>query len=151
MALHNYLRACESAKYCPPGFVDGEDGVGNPINGGCRTDDEPNTRLQDVAQTSSDIINIIYSSFIIPSFHSLKAFWECSSHKNICSTAGQVQWQWNHIKCYIIQLQTKYRILLRIGLEHIWRHKMFWWKLNFIKNLLDSQLCQGPLPWCHFI
>ena len=54
VALHNYLRTCESATYCPSGFVDGEDGVGNPINGGWRTDDEPNTGLQDVAQTSSN-------------------------------------------------------------------------------------------------
>ena len=32
IALHNYLRTEESSLYCPPGFVDGEDGAGNIIN-----------------------------------------------------------------------------------------------------------------------
>ena len=75
----------------------------------------------------------IYSSFIIPSFHSLKAFWECSSHKNTiyevfvlqlgkCNGSGITFT--DHIKCYIIQLQTKYQILLRIGLDHIWRQNI---------------------------
>ncbi len=31
IALHNYLRTFESFVYCPPGFVDGEDGGGNII------------------------------------------------------------------------------------------------------------------------
>ena len=31
----------ESALYCPPGFVDGEDGAGNQIIGNWRGDDDP--------------------------------------------------------------------------------------------------------------
>jgi len=36
IALHNFLRTEESAVYCPPGFVDGEDGSGNVIPGSWR-------------------------------------------------------------------------------------------------------------------
>lgn len=47
IALHNYLRTEESGIYCPPGFVDGEDGSGNIISGSWR-DEEPSTGLQPV-------------------------------------------------------------------------------------------------------
>ena len=33
IALHNYLRTAESSSYCPPGFFDSEDGVGNVVPG----------------------------------------------------------------------------------------------------------------------
>lgn len=36
IALHNYLRVTESSTYCPPGFVDGEDGDGNIVSGSWR-------------------------------------------------------------------------------------------------------------------
>ena len=39
IALHNYLRTEESSVYCPAGFVDGEDGSGNVINGSWREED----------------------------------------------------------------------------------------------------------------
>ena len=38
IALHNYLRTTESSVYCPPGFVDGEDGSGNVIVGTWRAE-----------------------------------------------------------------------------------------------------------------
>ena len=38
IALHNYLRVTESSTYCPPGFVDGEDGAGNVVHGSWRDD-----------------------------------------------------------------------------------------------------------------
>lgn len=38
IALHNYLRVTESSTYCPPGFVDGEDGAGNVLRGSWRDD-----------------------------------------------------------------------------------------------------------------
>lgn len=41
IALHNYLRTEESAVYCPPGFVDGEDGSGNLIPGLWRDGEDP--------------------------------------------------------------------------------------------------------------
>ena len=39
IALHNDLRTTESNVYCPPGFIDGEDGSGNYIPGGWRAED----------------------------------------------------------------------------------------------------------------
>ena len=54
LSLHNYLCTMESAIYCPPGFVDGEDGSGNDIGGGWRSDSDPSTALQGIAQTSSN-------------------------------------------------------------------------------------------------
>ena len=41
IALHNYLRSEEGAIYCPPGFVDGEDGSGNVIHGTWREEELP--------------------------------------------------------------------------------------------------------------
>ena len=41
IALHNYLRTTESSVYSPPGFVDGEDGVGNMMEGSWRNDEDP--------------------------------------------------------------------------------------------------------------
>ena len=40
IALHNYLRTEESSVYCPPGFVDAEDGTGNAIGGSWRHSDQ---------------------------------------------------------------------------------------------------------------
>ena len=38
IALHNYLRSTESSSYCPPGYVDGEDGTGSVIEGNWRSE-----------------------------------------------------------------------------------------------------------------
>lgn len=54
IALHNYLRTTESSVYCPPGFIDGEDGEGNVINGAWRNDDEQSTGMEPVTRTSSN-------------------------------------------------------------------------------------------------
>ena len=50
IALHNYLRVTESTVYCPPGFVDGEDGDGNQITGNWRCDDDPCAGLTSLGQ-----------------------------------------------------------------------------------------------------
>ena len=39
IALHNFLRTTESSVYCPPGFIDAEDGAGNVIDGAWRSED----------------------------------------------------------------------------------------------------------------
>ena len=36
--MHNYLRVTEFSTYCPPGFVNGEDGTGNIMQGSWRDD-----------------------------------------------------------------------------------------------------------------
>ena len=54
IVLHNFLHTTESSVYCPPGFVDGEDGERNPTAGAWRTDDEPCTGMQPVSHISSN-------------------------------------------------------------------------------------------------
>ena len=54
IALHNYLRTTESGLYCPPGYIDGEDGSGNIIEGRWKRDDEACTSMQPVARTGSN-------------------------------------------------------------------------------------------------
>ena len=49
IGLHNYLRTTESSVYCPPGFVDGEDGTGHVLQGGWRRDDEACTSMKAVS------------------------------------------------------------------------------------------------------
>ena len=53
IALHIYLRTEESSVYCPAGFVDGEDGSGNLINGTWR-DEEPVTGLTPLGSVSGN-------------------------------------------------------------------------------------------------
>ena len=40
--------------YCPPGFADSEDGAGNIIDGGWRSDEENCTSFTNISQTSSN-------------------------------------------------------------------------------------------------
>ena len=53
IALHNFLRTTESSLYCPPGFVDSEDGMGNSIPGSWRDEEQPNC-LESVSLTGSN-------------------------------------------------------------------------------------------------
>ena len=53
IALHNYLRTHESSVYCPPGFVDGEDGDGNVVNGTWR-DGEQASGISAISLTGSN-------------------------------------------------------------------------------------------------
>ena len=41
IVLHNYLRSTESQLYCPPRYIDGEDGGGNFIGGAWREEPSP--------------------------------------------------------------------------------------------------------------
>ena len=54
--LHNFLRYTESSVYCPPGYVDGEDGEGNVTNGSWR-EEEASLSMLAVAMTSSNRYN----------------------------------------------------------------------------------------------
>lgn len=53
IALRNLLRTTESSVYCPPGFLDSEDGMGNSIPGRWREEEQP-TGLNSVSRTSSN-------------------------------------------------------------------------------------------------
>lgn len=52
VALHNYLRTEESSVYCPSGFIDAEDAVGNIIPGRWR--DESMNGLQELQSVSGN-------------------------------------------------------------------------------------------------
>ena len=45
VVLHNYLRVHESSVYCPKGFVNGEDGEGNIIQGQWRQQTQQGTGM----------------------------------------------------------------------------------------------------------
>ena len=105
IALHNYLRTTESSVYCPPGFVDGEDGEGNPIEGGWRKDDETCTNMQSISQTSSNRYNYTHATLLMlqlnffPCRHSRSAAAIRDKFKNyFVSPAGEVQWQYAYVR-----------------------------------------------------
>ena len=58
VALHNYPQTTESSVYSPPGFVDGEDGSNNIMEGSWR--EEGTTGLTQVNQVGSNRYIYIY-------------------------------------------------------------------------------------------
>ena len=84
IALHNYLRTTESTVYCPPGFIDAEDGVGNVVNGSWREEPSPlgleairNLGGNRYSLTASTVRDVFTNYFI--------------------SARGEVSWQYQHI------------------------------------------------------
>ena len=63
--------------YCPPGFVDGEDGAGNQITGNWRGDDDPCAGLTSLGQVGGnrqeETLELtdctLYYNFTLHSFH----------------------------------------------------------------------------------
>ena len=49
--------------YCPPGYIDAEDGVGNIIEGAWRTDEEPGVGLQSLSRVGSNRFVTVLSHF----------------------------------------------------------------------------------------
>ena len=106
VALHNYLRTTESSLYCPPGFVDGEDGEGSPISGSWRSDQEPCVGMQPISHTSSnrcDMFNIdvIFGFTIV--FYNYRHSRSAADNRDLFrsyfnSPAGEVQWQYAHVR-----------------------------------------------------
>ena len=54
IAVHNFLRTTESTVYCPPDFIDGEDGSGNIMNGSWRQDEDPCMDLEPLRNCGSN-------------------------------------------------------------------------------------------------
>ena len=52
--LHNFLRTEESSVYCPPGFIDSEDGTGNVLDGRWRADVEGSSGMLAIPHTGSN-------------------------------------------------------------------------------------------------
>ena len=61
IALHNYLRTTESSVYCPPGFIDSEDGIGNIVSGSWR-EEGPSAGLESLSQVGSNRLVTTYCS-----------------------------------------------------------------------------------------
>ena len=64
IALHNYLRTEESSVYYPPGFVDGEDGSGNVIDGAWRKKEVPVTGLESLRHVGGNRYNNLCTSLV---------------------------------------------------------------------------------------
>lgn len=103
IALHNYLRTTQSSVYCPPGFIDGEDGAGNIIEGDWRTDGDPGVGFQPTRQVGSNrfVATITFSLFICMHScfrHSLAAADVRDLYRQYFnSPAGEVSWQYHHV------------------------------------------------------
>lgn len=54
IALHNFLRTADCSAYCPPGFLDGEDGGGHVIAGEWRREDNECAGLGSLGHTASN-------------------------------------------------------------------------------------------------
>ena len=66
VALHNYLQTTEFSVYSPPGYVDGEDGSKNIVEGSWR--EEGTTGLTQVNQVGSNRCIYIYIYiYVLPS------------------------------------------------------------------------------------
>lgn len=68
IALHNYMRTTESTVYCPPGFIDGEDGSGSIIERAWRTDSDPCSSLEPIARAGGNRL-VLYIQMIIVKVH----------------------------------------------------------------------------------
>ena len=91
--LHNYLkimdmRDCASSprQYCPPGFVDHEDPLGNIIPGDWRSEALHSTGLSNVSRTGSNT----YSHSAASVREAFKTFF--------VSPEGQIDWQYRHVR-----------------------------------------------------
>ena len=86
IALHNYLRTKESTVYCPPGFVDAEDGNGNLLHGEWRNQTSGDTGMRRIGQVggnrytrSAAELRETYCDYFL-------------------SSQGEVTWQYSHVR-----------------------------------------------------
>ena len=86
IALHNYLRVKESTVYCPPGFVDAEDGTGNLLEGEWRAQTSGDTGMKRIGQVGGNR----YTRSAAKLRETFRDYF-LSSH-------GEVAWQYNHVR-----------------------------------------------------
>ncbi|XP_062515124.1 uncharacterized protein LOC134190672 [Corticium candelabrum] len=85
IALHNFLRITEFTVYCPVGFSDAEDSVGNVVEGSWRAEVRAEGGLERVEQVGSNRFS-----------QSSAEVRDCFSNY-FMSPQGQVDWQYHHI------------------------------------------------------
>lgn len=107
IALHNFLRTTECSIYCPPGFIDSEDGMGNIVAGSWR-DEGQTTGLDPVPRVGSN--RFVYDSSIIIiltpviQYLDIDRYSRCAADirntfKDYFSTpAGEVSWQYDYVR-----------------------------------------------------
>lgn len=86
VALHNYLHTTESTIYCPPGFIDDEDGTGGVVSGSWRSDSTESGGLEDVGHVSGNR----YTSAAATVREKFCTYF--NSHE------GEVEWQYNYVR-----------------------------------------------------
>ena len=71
IALHNYLRVKESTVYCPPGFVDADDGTGNLLEGEWRAQTSDDTGMRRIGRVggTNQLLNRGRHTVTISSVH----------------------------------------------------------------------------------
>ena len=104
IALHNFLRTEESSTYCPPGFVDAEDGTGNAISGSWRhSDQDPSTGLTSISHLVTGWCYSFKFIFDITSLNTCRYSKSASDVRDAFkdyfnSSSGEVCWQYNHVR-----------------------------------------------------
>ena len=89
IALHNLLRTTESSVYCPPGFIDGEDGAGNIIDGTWRAEDDGAGGLESIRRAGGNRYSRCAASVTVR-----------DAYKDYFITPEmEVSWQYDHIRC----------------------------------------------------
>ena len=85
IVLHNFLCINESSVYCPPGFTDAEDGVGNILQGEWRSQVSEDSGLSRLGQVGGN-----------------KYFQSAAEVRDIYrdyfqSPEGELSWQYNYV------------------------------------------------------
>ena len=90
--LHNYLRISDirssslsSRQYCPPGYVDHEDSLGNFIPGDWRLEVGQNAALTTVSRMGSN------------TFSHSSASMRNTFKQYFTSPSGEIEWQYRHV------------------------------------------------------
>ena len=90
--LHNYLKITDfrsyssSRQYCPPGYVDHEDPMGNFIPGDWRSERGQNAALTTISHTGSN------------TFSRSAAFMRDTYKEYFVSSSGELEWQYIHVR-----------------------------------------------------
>ena len=105
IALHNYLRSTESSSYCPPGYVNGEDGTGSVIEGNWRSElsSGSGSGLESIGNVGSNryiccICRYYYKCNICYRYSRDAAGIRDLFKDFFSSSDGEVAWQYNYVR-----------------------------------------------------
>lgn len=123
IALHNFLQTTESSVYCPAGFVDGEDGSRNLVEGSWRRTDGT-SGLSNVNRVSANWYalptDILYCMYIIVVY----GIHHCSYSRTAASIISRIISTVNKEKCigsihmFVEQINNNYFELISNNIKH---------------------------------